>query len=203
MALTNTTPYVAIKRALLAWMNGTMGAGKTVWAKTDYPKLSAPYATIEIIQLGNDTGIDERKVVDNGGVMETSYQGLRSMVVRVRVFTHPPNALADQWASGLLQTLLLSLSAQSVIDDFRVVPLAFMSHTPIAEADVQEGDRWEWIAEADLTLHYRSVLFDDGLAAAPDDGGFVQRVEIQINEEPPFMADSIQVFTQDFSNDFS
>lgn len=190
MALTNTTPYAAIKGALLAWAAGAMGAGKTVWAKTDYPKLANPYATLEITQLGSDTGIDERKVVDNGGVMETSYQGLRAMVVRVRVFTHPPDDLSDPWAKELLQTLLLSLSAQSVIDAFRVVPLAFISHTPIVEADAQEGDRWEWIAEADLTLHYRSVLFDDGLADAPDDGGFVESAEITINDEPTFTVDS-------------
>ena len=198
MALTNTTPYAAIKGALLAWAAGAMGAGKTVWAKTDYPKLSAPYATLEIVQLGNDTGIDERQVVDNAGVMETSYQGLRAMVVRVRVFTHPPDELSDVWAKDLLQTLLPSLSAQSIIDAFRVVPLAFMSHTPIVEADAQEGDRWEWIAESDITLNYRSVLFDDGLAAAPDDGGFIETAvpTLVFRDEAGLFA---SIFTPDFN----
>ncbi len=190
MALINQTPYSTIKSALVTWSNNVMGANKTRWARTTFSRLAKPYATLEIVQLGRDQGIDERKEVDNGGVLETSYQGLRDMIVRVTVYVDSPNAYTDVWAKERLQTLLLSLSALSVIDDFRVVPLAFLSHTPIVEQDKFEGDRWEWIASADLTFSYRSVLFDDGQAAPPDDGGFAESTEITINSEPPFTVDS-------------
>ncbi len=190
MALINQTPYTAIKTALVLWSNAVMGADKTRWAKTVQPRLAKPYATLEIVQLGQDTGIDEQNVVDNAGVMETTYRGLREMVVRVTVYVDAPNAYSDVWAKERLQTLLLGLSTLSVIDDFRVIPLAFLSHTAIAEQDKFEGDRWEWIASSDLTFSYRSLLFDDGLAAPPDDGGFVESTEIQINNEPTFTVDS-------------
>ncbi len=190
MALINQTPYSTIKTALVTWSNAVMGADRTRWAKTTRPRLAKPYATLEIVELGRDTGIDEQKVVDNAGVMETTYQGLREMVLRVTVYVDAPNAYSDVWAKERLQTLLLSLSALSVIDDFRVVPLAFLSHTSIVERDKFEGDRWEWIATSDLTLSYRSVLFDDGTAAPPDDGGFVESTEIKINDEPTFTVDS-------------
>ena len=203
MALINQTPYAAIKKALEVWSDAVMGVSKTKWANTNFPRLAKPYATLEIIQFGSDTGIDERKEVDNAGVMETEYRGLREMIVRIRVYGAPPGSLADTWVKDLLQTALLALSVQSVIDAFRIVPLAFLSHTPIVTADVQAGDRWEWIAESDLRFSYRSVLFDDGLAAPPDDGGFVQRAEITINSEPPFVVDSIEVFSSEFSIDFS
>lgn len=186
MALTNQTPYAAIKTALLVWSDSVIGPSKTRWANTNFPRLANPYATLEIIELGQDIGIDERKEVDNGGVLETTYRGLREMVVQIRVFGDAPGALADTWPKDLLQTALLALSVQSVIDDFRVVPLAYLSNTPIVGANVQEGDRWEWIAESDLRFSYRSILFDDGLAAPPDDGAFIDSTEITINSEPPF-----------------
>lgn len=190
MALTNNTNYSGIKTALLVWADAVVGANKTRWAKTDYPKLAHPYATLEVQTLGRDQGIDQRDEVDNGGVLETTYLGLREMTVRVRVFAQAPNTLAGVWASDLLQTMMLTLSAQSVIDAFRVVPMSSLSYTPIVRADEQAGDRWEWIAETDLTLQYRSELFDDGLAAAPDDGGFIERTEITVDNEPTFVIDS-------------
>lgn len=188
--MTNQTPYAAIKTALLVWSDAVMGASKTRWANTDFPRLAKPYATLEIIELGRDLGLDERKEVDNGGVMETTYRGLREMLVRIRVYADAPGSLAATWPKDLLQTALLALSVQSVIDDFRAVPLAYLSNTPIVSDDVQEGDRWEWIASSDLTFSYRSILFDDGLAAPPDDGAFIDSTEITINNEPPFTTDS-------------
>ncbi len=204
VALTNQTPYAAIKDALVVWSDAVMGVDRTAWAKTDYPRLAKPYATLEILQLGQDTGIDERVVVDNGGVMETTYQGQREMVARVTVYGEPPVSLAEVWPKDLLQTLLLSLSVQSVIDAFRAVPFAYVSHTPLVAVDEQDGDRWEWIVESDLTFRYRSILFDDGLAAPPDDGGFIESTEITINDEPPFTVDTTAtgVFSPDFTPDF-
>lgn len=190
MALTNQTPYTAIKQALITWSDAVMGTDNTRWAKTDFPRDVKPYATLEIIELGQDIGLDERKEVDNSGVLETTYRGLREMVVRLTVYADAPASLAATWPKDLLQTALLALSAQSVIDDFRVVPLAYLSNTPIVERDEQLGDRWEWIAESDLRFSYRSVLFDDGLAPPPDDGAFVESVEITIGSESKFTIDS-------------
>ena len=58
------------------------------------------------------------------------------------------------------------------------------------DADEFDGDRWEWIAKSDLRFSYRSLLFDDGLSAAPDDGVFIESTDVTINTEPKFIIDS-------------
>jgi len=190
MALFNQTDYAAIKGALVTWANLAVGVNKTLWENTVFPRLAKPYATLQIMEMGRDRGIDQRDVVDNAGVAETTYTGLREMVLRVRVFADPPGTLDGIWAQELLQTMLLALSVQSVIDTFRPLGIASLSHTPITGRDVQNGDRWEWVAESDVRVSYRSTLFDDGLAPPPDDGGFIESTDVTINTEPTFPIDS-------------
>lgn len=190
MALINQTDYPGMKDGLLAWADLAVGANKTVWADTDFPRLAKPYATLLVMEMGRDQGLDQRVEVDNAGVMETTYTGLREMVLRVRVFADPPGTISGVWAQELLQTMLLALSVQSVIDAFRPLGIASLSHTPIVSRDVHSGDRWEWIAETDVRISYRSTLLDDGLAAAPDDGGFIESTDITVNSEPTFDIDS-------------
>ena len=157
-----------------------------MWSRQDYPRLTRPYGLFHITTLGRDEGIDERSEVLNGSVIETTYIGLREMAMTFSIFAPPPSSYAGIWPKELMQDALLRLSVQSQIDAFRAVNLAFRSHTPVREADEQDGDRWEWGAETDLILSYRTCLLDDGLAAPPDDGQFIEVVEIQINQEAPF-----------------
>lgn len=190
MALTNNTPYQAIKDALVVWADSVLGSGKSLWLNTDYPRVAKPYCTLEIQQLGASIGIDDRVSVDNAGARETTQNGFREMILRVQVYTAPPSTIAQAWPKDLLNSMLIALQTRSVIDAFRAVPMSYVDNTRITGVDDQEGDRWEWIAACDLRLNYSTELFDDGLAAAPDDGGFVEQVEITIDDEPTFIVDS-------------
>lgn len=186
MALTNQTDYAGFKGALIAWADGVLGAGRTKWANTDFPKLNRVYGTFLVTSMGDDQGIDERAEVLNGSVIETSYLGLREMTLMFKIFAPPPSSLAGQWPLEIMQDALIRLSTQPLIDDFRAVNLAFRNHTAIIEKDEQAGDRWEWVAETSLNLSYRTCLFDDGLADAPDDGQYIETVKITVNSEPEF-----------------
>lgn len=190
MTITNNTDYPGIKTALMSWVDAVLGASKTKWADTSYPRLAKPYATFLVASMGADEGLDERTEILNAGVIETTYTGNRLMTVTFRVYAVPPASFAAVWAQELMQTALVMLSTQAVIDDFREAGIAFRSHTPVVQADVQEGDRWEWIAECDLTIAYRTVLFDDGLGAPPDDGQYIESVELDFNSEPTWEIDS-------------
>lgn len=190
MALINNTDYSGIRSAILAWSDAVVGSGKTKWAKTDFPKIVRPFATLEMTELGQDQGIDERFEVNNGGILEVSYIGLREMQIHARILGVAPTTISEVWPKDLLQNMLLTLSSESVIAAFRVLPLAFIRHTPIISADEQVGKRWEWIAETFLTFSYRSVLFDDGLSDPPDDGVFIESADVTVNDEPTFSIDS-------------
>lgn len=190
VTITNNTDYAGIKGALIAWIDSVLGGDKTRWENTDFPRLAKPYATFLIAGMGSDQGLDEVTEVLNGAVIETTYTGNRSMTLRLRIYGDPPGSFAGIWPQELMQTALLTLHTQALIDDFRVAAIAFISHTPVVEADVQEGDRWEWIAECDLTISYRTVLFDDGLGAPPDDGQYIESVELDFNSEPTWTIDS-------------
>lgn len=198
MTITNQTDYAGIKGALLQWTDGVLGSDKTRWENTDYPRLAKPYGTLLISTMGLDEGLDEVTAIESGGVLETTYTGNRLMVVRLRVYGDPPTALAGTFPMELLQTALMLLHAQSTIDDFRPLALAFISHGQLAEADIQEGDRWEWVAECDITFSYRTVLFDDGLGTPPDDGQWIETAPVTFQ-----FATVGGVFTGDFSGEFS
>ena len=75
MTISNNTDYETIKRALLTWSDGVLGADKTRWGNMDFPRLSRPYGTFEIVQMGEDQGIDEIVEELNAGVIETTYFG--------------------------------------------------------------------------------------------------------------------------------
>lgn len=190
MAFTNQTDYPAIKRALISWSDSVLGTGLTGWANTDFPKLARPYGLFHVTSMGADQGLDERSEVLNGGVIETTYLGLREMTLSFKILTPPPSSLGGAFPQELLQDALIRLSTQAQIDAFRVVGLAFINHTPINQADGQAGDRWEWVAESSINLSYRTTLFDDGLAAPPDDGQFIEVVKITVDGEPEFTVDA-------------
>ena len=189
MALSTQTDYAGIKGALIAWADGVLGVGLTQWANTDFPKLARPYGTFLVTSMGADQGIDERAEVLNGSVIETSYLGLREMTMKFSIYAQPPSSFAGQWPQELMQDALIRLSTQPLIDAFRAVKMAFINHTPIIEDDQQAGDRWEWVAVTSLNFSYRTILFDDGLSAAPDDGQIIELVKITVNNEPEFTVD--------------
>ncbi len=202
MALINQTRNAEIKAALVAWSDAVIGSGKSVFSNQDHPKLARQFAVIEITDRGRDIGFDQKFENDNSGVLETHYVGQREMVVNVRVLGAVPTDLED-WPADTLQAMILTLQAESTMAAFRVVPLAYLSNTEVTKVDAQAGDRWEWGAESDLTFSYTSVLFDNGLADPPDDGGFIEQVQYEINDfgEQTVNADQ-GVFSIDFSSDF-
>jgi len=140
--------------------------------------------------MGADQGLDERVEVLNGSVLETTYLGLREMTMDFKILAPAPDSFNDAFPQELLQEAIIRLSAQSTIDAFRAVNLAFINHSPIVQSDEQAGDRWEWAAQAGINFSYRTCLFDDGLAAPPDDGQIIEIVKITVNSEPDFTVDA-------------
>lgn len=190
MAFINQTDYSGMKGALISWADGVLGAGRTGWANTNFPKLAPPYGTFLLTSMGADQGIDERAEVLNGSVIETSYLGLREMTLLFKIYAEPPGSFSDQFPQELMQDALIRLSTQPLIDAFRAVALAFINHTPIEANDEQVGDRWEWVSMASINLSYRTILFDDGLGAPPDDGQIIELVKVTVNDEPEFTVDA-------------
>ena len=184
MTISNNTDYETIKRALLTWSDGILGSDKTRWGNMDFPRFSRPYGTFEIVQMGEDQGIDETVEELNGGVIETTYFGARAMVLQYRIYTATPAGFSGTFPRTLMRAAIVDLHAQSRIDAFREAAIAYINHTAIRQENEFRGEKWEWIAACELNINYRTVLFDDGLGTPPDDGQYIAETDVTINSEP-------------------
>ena len=179
MPLVNQTDYVGFKGALYTWFRDKsgLGAGKVLWLNQPTPARAKPYGTLQMLSRGKIIGQDYLKEKQSGNVIERTYIGLREMIVQVQTFSIPADDDSDFEALETLEQALAALSMQQVMDAFRIANLGVMDYDILSTADEQAGERWERRAVADLRLTYRTILFDDGTDASPDDGTFIENIE--------------------------
>ncbi len=179
MPLVNQTRFADHKAAIRKWLSDRTGLPllSVIWVNQITPRPDNPFATLQIVSPGKRQGLDYLQEVQNGGVIERHYIGLREMTVQAEVFTDPTTAHAEFGAIELLDQALMALSMQQVRDEFSAVDLAEMDYEIQDAADDQVGERWERRAVADVRFSYRTILFDDGTDPAPDDGTYIETVD--------------------------
>lgn len=208
MPLVNQTQTDLHRIAMFDWFaaRSGLGASKVIWADQNTPRKGLPAGVIQIISRGKKIGEDYVQEILNttSGLVERTYLGLRRMMVQFDIYTAPRSDDTTLGALELLEQALAALSMRQVIDQFQVANLAALDYEIINAPDVMVGERWEKRAIADVEFSYRTILFDDGTDAAPDDGQYIKTIDdiTEANSTVNWF-DSAKVFSPEFSNDFS
>lgn len=178
MPLVNQTRTADHRAVIFDWFAARTGLGATkiIWVNQPTPRKALPSGTLQILSRGKKIGEDYLQEVQNGNVIERHYLGVREMVIQAEVHTIPASADADLEALELLEQALAALNMRQVIDVFQTADLAALDYDILGNADIQIGERWERRAIADIRFSYRTILFDDGTDASPDDGTFIENI---------------------------
>ena len=201
MPLVNNTRFADHRAAIKTWFQDRtgLGSGSIIWLNQPTPRKALPSGTLHLLSRGKQMGQDQIQEVQNGNVIERTYLGVRQMVIQAEIYTVPASDDADLEAMEILEQALGALSMRQVIDDFQAVDLAALDYEVINVDDELVGERWERRAIADIRFSYRTILFDDGTDAAPDDGTFIETVDPITTE----WAANVHVFVPAFTNAFT
>lgn len=177
MPLVNQTQTALHRAAIKTWFQERSGLGsdKIIWLNQPTPRKALPAGTLQILSRGKKIGEDYVQEVLNAGIIERHYLGVREMTIQCEIYTDPASVDTDLEALELLDQALAALSMRQVIDAFQVANIAMLDYEILNTNDAQIGERWERRATADVRFTYRSIIFDDGTDAAPDDGQFIER----------------------------
>ncbi len=179
MPLVSQTDYGAIRQRLITWLEARApGISEANIANRAFDEPAVPFAVIQVISRGKQLGLTSRKTVQNGNLIERTYISQRQMSVQVTVISDPAATDATLEAGDILEIALEALNSQQERDAWRLDCLSILDWDTVEFPDEQVGEIWRRKAVALLTLSYRTVLFDDGTDPPPDDGTFIETVDV-------------------------